>query len=80
MAIIAKYRAVVDLRTGSFKGFFAWLFIHVMPLASPRNRLKVLLNWGMSFFTNDAALRLIIRPDIKEKPEATIPVSELNSN
>lgn len=83
MAIIAKYRAVVDLQAGSFKGIFAWfvwLFIHVVPLASARNRLKVLLNWGMSFFTNDAALRLIIRPDRKEKPEATVPVSELNAN
>ena len=82
MAIIAKYRAVVDLEAGSLKGFFAWfvwLFIHVMPLASARNRLKVLLNWGMSFLTNDAALRLIIRPEIKEKPEtpAPVPVSEL---
>ena len=83
MAIIAKYRAVVDLQTGSFKGFFAWfvwLFIHVVPLASARNRLKVLLNWGMSFLTNDAALRLIIRPDSKGKPETTVPVSELTSN
>lgn len=69
MAIISKYRAVVDLRSGSVKGFLAWLiwlFIHVLPLVSFRNRVKVLLNWGLSFFTHDAALRLIIRP--QEKP------------
>ncbi len=71
MAIISRYRAVVDLQNRSFKRFFAWLvwlFIHLVPLVSARNRLKVLVNWGMSFVTNDAALRLIIRPEMKEKP------------
>lgn len=79
MAIISKYRAVVDLQTYSFKGFFAWfvwLFIHVIPLTSARNRLKVLFNWAMSLLTNDSALRLIIRPDVKEKPGTIMPVSE----
>ena len=83
MAIISKYRAVVDLQTYSFKGFFAWfvwLFIHVIPLTSARNRLKVLFNWAMSLLTNDSALRLIIRPDVKEKPGTIMPVSEQPPN
>lgn len=70
MAIIAKYRAVVDLQGGSLRGFFAWfiwLFIHLMPLVSFRNRIKVMVNWGLNFFTSDAALRLIIRPEVKEE-------------
>ena len=71
MAIIAKYKAVVDLPKGFFKGFFAWivwLFIHIIPLVGFRNKLKLAFSWFWSFITNDPTLRLIIRPrkdDIK---------------
>lgn len=64
MAIISKYRAVVDLPKGFFKGYFAWLvwlFIHVLPLVGFGNKLKLAFNWTWSFFTNDPTLRLIIR-------------------
>ena len=71
MAIIAKYRAVVDLpRKGFFRGFFAWfiwLFIHIIPIAGYRNKAKLAFNWFWSFVTNDPTLRLIIRPSRKEK-------------
>lgn len=65
MAIIAKYKAVVDLPRGFFKGFFAWLvwlFIHLIPIAGYRNKVKLAFNWFWSFITNDPTLRLIIRP------------------
>jgi NADH dehydrogenase len=65
MAIISKYKAVVDLPEGFFKGSFAWLvwlFIHIIPLVGFRNKMKLFLNWLWSFITNDPALRLIIRP------------------
>jgi NADH dehydrogenase len=65
MAIIAKYKAVVDLPTGFFKGFIAWLvwlFIHIIPIAGFRNKIKLALNWSWSFITNDPTLRLMIRP------------------
>lgn len=65
MAIIAKYKAVVDLPKGFFKGFLAWmvwLFIHLIPIAGFRNKLKLAYNWLWSFITNDPTLRLIIRP------------------
>lgn len=65
MAIIAKYKAVVDLPHGFFKGFFAWLvwlFIHLIPIAGYRNKVKLAYNWFWSFVTNDPTLRLIIRP------------------
>lgn len=64
MAIISKYRAVVDLPKGFFRGFFAWLvwlFIHILPLIGFGNKLKLAFNWIWSFFTNDPTLRLIIR-------------------
>lgn len=65
MAIIAKYKAVVDLPKGFFKGFFAWLawlFIHLIPIAGFRNKVKLFFSWSWSFLTNDPTLRLIIRP------------------
>lgn len=65
MAIIAKYKAVVDLPRGFYKGFFAWLtwlFIHIIPIAGFRNKAKLAYNWFWSFITNDPTLRLIIRP------------------
>ncbi|GAA4448569.1 NAD(P)/FAD-dependent oxidoreductase [Rurimicrobium arvi] len=66
MAIISKFKAVVDLPRGFFKGFFAWLtwlFIHIIPIAGFRNKVKLALNWFWSFITNDPTLRLIIRPN-----------------
>jgi NADH dehydrogenase len=64
MAIIAKYKAVADLPKFSFKGFFAWLiwlFIHIIPIAGFRNKVKLALSWLWSFMTNNPTIRLIIR-------------------
>lgn len=65
MAIISKFKAVVDLPKGFFRGFLAWLtwlFIHILPIAGFRNKIKLALNWFWSFISNDPTLRLIIRP------------------
>lgn len=65
MAIISKFKAVVDLPKGFFKGFLAWLtwlLIHIIPIAGFRNKIKLALNWFWSFISNDPTLRLIIRP------------------
>lgn len=79
MAIISKYKAVVDLPKLFFKGFgawFIWLFIHIIPLIGFRNKVKLAFSWFWSFITNDPTLRLIIRPrkedviDAKPRPEA----------
>jgi NADH:ubiquinone reductase (H+-translocating) len=70
MAIISKFKAVADLPQFSFKGFFAWLvwlFIHIIPIAGFRNKVKLSLNWFWDFLTNNPSLRLIIRPRHKEK-------------
>ena len=69
MAIIAKYKAVVDLPKFFFKGFLAWvvwLFIHIIPIAGFSNKLKLAFSWLYSFITNDPTLRLIIRPNKDE--------------
>jgi len=72
MAIIAKYKAVVDLPKGFFKGFFAWLvwlFIHLIPIASFRNKFTLMFNWFFAFATNDPTLRLIISKEKKKEEE-----------
>ena len=56
MAIIAKYKAVVDLPNGFFKGLLAWLvwlFIHLIPIAGFRNKFTLAFNWFWAFVTND---------------------------
>jgi NADH dehydrogenase len=70
MAIISKYKAVVDLPHGFFKGilaWFVWLFVHIIPLVGFRNKLKLAFSWLWSFITNDPTLRLIIRPQVDKK-------------
>lgn len=70
MAIIAKHKAVVDLPKGFMKGYFAWLtwlFIHLVPIAGFRNKVKLSFSWFWSFISNDPTLRLIVRP-AKKKP------------
>jgi len=70
MAIISKYKAVVDLPNGFVKGFIAWviwLFIHLIPITSFRNKAKLAFSWLWSFMTNDPTLRLIIRPQQPQK-------------
>ncbi|MHC8949448.1 NAD(P)/FAD-dependent oxidoreductase [Sphingobacterium hungaricum] len=69
MAIISKYKAVVDLPKGFMKGFFAWcawLLIHILPIAGFRNRVKLFFSWMWSFMTNNQTIRLIIKPNSKK--------------
>ena len=69
MAIISKYKAVADLPKTFFKGifaWFAWLFIHLIPIAGFRNKVSLAFNWFFAFITNDPTLRLIIRPRREE--------------
>lgn len=64
MAIISKFKAVVDMPNGFLKGgiaWLAWLFIHIIPIAGFRNRVKLFFSWMWSFVTNDPTIRLIIK-------------------
>lgn len=63
LAIISKFRAVADLPKMHLQGPIAWiiwLFIHIIPIASFRNKFILAFNWAWAFFTNDPTLRLII--------------------
>jgi NADH dehydrogenase len=70
MAIISKYNAVVDFPKFFFSGYIAWLtwlFIHLIPIAGFRNKVKIFYNWLIAMITNDPSLRVIIRPQIDKK-------------
>lgn len=64
MATLGRHRAIADLGgTLRFSGAFAWflwLFIHVMYLASFRNRVVVLLQWAWEYLTFERGVRLIL--------------------
>ena len=65
MATIGRNKAVVDLPSWSFGGFFAWfiwMFIHLMSLVGFRNRVIVFFNWVYNYINYDKAARLIVRP------------------
>ncbi len=64
LATIGRLAAVVDLRGIKFSGFFAWVFwllAHVFFLIGFRNRIVVMLNWALSYWTYQRAARIILR-------------------
>lgn len=70
MAIIGRNKAVVDLPKPKvhFKGFLAWmawLFVHLMSLSMPRNKINTLYHWALAYFSKNSSLRMIIRPEKK---------------
>jgi len=72
MATIGRNRAVVDLPKFKFQGFFAWivwLIVHLFSLIGTKNKIFVLLNWLINYFSYDQSLRLIIRPKTDYKRE-----------
>jgi NADH:ubiquinone reductase (H+-translocating) len=80
MAIIGRNNAVADIPSPRlhFNGFIAWamwLFIHLMALVNYRNKLKTMYNWTVAYFTRDQALRMIIKPILRQpevKPEVKV--------
>lgn len=75
LAIISKYNAVADLPKMFVKGFAAWLLwllIHLIPIAGFRNKVSLAMSWAWALGTDDPTLRLIIRPDKKEKEEVIL--------
>jgi NADH dehydrogenase len=62
MAIVGRGSAVADLPWARFSGFIgwlAWLFLHIVMLIGFRNRVVVLFEWAMAFFTFQRGARLI---------------------
>lgn len=65
MAVIGRNKAVVDLPTMHFSGFFAWfvwIFVHLFSLIGFKNKAVVFLNWVYNYIQFDREGRLIIRP------------------
>lgn len=66
LATVGKHKAVADLPGFHFQGRFAWfiwMFIHLMLILYIKNKLNILINWVMSYFTNDSTLRLMLITD-----------------
>jgi NADH dehydrogenase len=83
LAVIGRYRAVAAFRGMEFTGlaaWFVWLFIHILYLASFRNRLSVMLQWGWAYATWQRGMRIILDRNAhdnigKRKPEKALPAA-----
>jgi len=66
LATIGRMAAVVDLHGVRLSGLLAWWFwlaAHVFFLIGFRNRLVVLLNWFMAYWSYQRAARIIVGRD-----------------
>lgn len=65
MATVGKGKAIAmvgSLQMSGITAWSAWCFIHILYLISFSNRILVLLQWTMWYFTNRRRVRLITRP------------------
>jgi NADH dehydrogenase len=63
MATIGRRRAILQsgkIRFAGFAAWVAWLAIHIYYLAGFKNRLFVVFQWAVSYFTYDRGARLIV--------------------
>jgi NADH dehydrogenase len=61
LAIVGRTFAVADLKPFRFAGYFAWLLwvgVHIYFLIGFANRLLVMLQWGVSFWTKRRGVRI----------------------
>ncbi len=62
LAVIGRGFAIADFGRVRLTGrlaWFTWLFVHLLYLASFRNRLSVLIDWGYAYFTYRPGARLV---------------------
>ena len=65
LAVIGRGRAVGEIRGTLVHGFAAWLtwiFVHIFFLIGFRNRIIVMTEWAISYFTFSRGARLITGP------------------
>ena len=65
MATIGRNKAVADISSFHFRGYFAWLiwmFLHLMLILSVKNKLIIFIQWAWAYVTKDTSLRLILTP------------------
>ena len=66
LATIGRMAAVVDLRGFQFSGLLTWWFwlaAHVFFLIGFRNRISVLLNWALAYWTYQRGARIVLGQD-----------------
>jgi NADH dehydrogenase len=65
MAVIGRGNAVAELpgklKFGGVLAWLLWLVVHVMYLVGFRNKLKVLVDWGWSYFTARGSNAVYVR-------------------
>jgi NADH dehydrogenase len=64
VATIGRGSAVADLHVLKLSGlpaWFVWLFVHIYYLIGFQNRVLVLMEWSLNFFTHGRGARLITR-------------------
>ena len=62
LAVVGRTYAVADLRLAKFAGFPAWVLwavVHIYFLIGFANRLFVVLQWGLDFFTKRRRVRVL---------------------
>ena len=62
MAIVGRGSAIADFGWTRFAGplaWLSWLFLHIFLLIGFRNRLVVMLEWSVAYFTFQRSVRLI---------------------
>jgi NADH dehydrogenase len=77
LAVIGRGHAVADIGRLHFGGFIAWLiwvFVHIFFLIGFRNRVMVLLEWAVAYFSYGRGARLITGEAGPATP--TAPISE----
>lgn len=72
MATIGRGKAVAEVGHLRVNGFFAWLIwllVHIYYLIGFRNRILVMLQWALAFFSFHKGARIIQNPDWKNRQE-----------
>ena len=75
LAVIGRGRAVADIWRFEFGGLLAWLiwiFVHIFFLIGFRNRVVVLTEWAISYFTYKRGARLITDESPTGNPGAAL--------
>lgn len=87
MAVVGRGNAVAETprRYGgrSFGGRFAWflwLGVHIVYLVGFRNRLKVLVDWGWSYFTSRGTSAILLPSDTSTSRRDTARLAKASDN
>jgi NADH dehydrogenase len=70
LATIGRKAAVADLGFAKLSGplaWLAWLGIHVFFLIGFRNRLVVLVDWALAYFTYQRSARILLDPSAGDR-------------